>query len=127
MPENAGGMGKPIKLYRHFLNIGIWNIETGYYEMKSFWSLRDYMVRSVKGIERLINLTCISYTACRLLPYYSMDFTDYKGLSPQEVRYRLGEKIRMGIIMCSLEQIVETLKNDLPLKKVFQEFKRKCG
>lgn len=104
-----------------------WNIETGYYEMKSFWSLRDYMVRSVKGIERLINLTCISYTACRLLPYYSMDFTDYKGLSPQEVRYRLGEKIRMGIIMCSLEQIVETLKNDLPLKKVFQEFKRKCG
>lgn len=104
-----------------------WNIETGYYEMKSFWSLRDYMVRSVKGIERLINLICISYTACKLLPYYSMDFADYKGLGPQEVRYMLGEKIRMGIIMCSLEQIVETLKNDLSLKKVFQEFKRKCG
>lgn len=26
-----------------------WNIETGYYEMKSFWSFCDYMVRSVKG------------------------------------------------------------------------------
>lgn len=102
-----------------------WNIEIGYYEMKSFWSLRDYMVRSVKGIERLINLTCISYAACRLLPHYSMDFADYKGLSPQEVRYRLGEKIRMGIIMCSLEQTIETLENNLPLKKAFQEFKRK--
>lgn len=104
-----------------------WNIEIGYYEMKSFWSLRDYMVRSVKGIERLINLTCISYAACRLLPHYSMDFADYKGLSPQEVRYRLGEKIRMGIIMCSLEQTIETLENNLPLKKAFQEFKRKWG
>ena len=81
----------------------------------------------MQGIERLINLTCISYAACRLLPYYSMDFADYKCLSPQEVRYRLGEKIRMGIIMCSLEQAIETLKNDLPLKKAFQEFKRKWG
>lgn len=49
-----------------------------------------------------------------------MDFAEYKALSPQEVRYRLGEKIRMGIIMCSLERIVETLKNDLPLKKSFK-------
>ena len=104
-----------------------WNIETGYYEMKSFWSFNDYMVRSVKGIERLINLTCISYAACRLLPHCSMDFADHKGLSAQEVRYRLGEKIRMGIIMCSLEQTIETLENNLPLKKAFQEFKRKWG
>ncbi len=29
-----------------------WNIEISYYETKTFWSFRDYMVRSVEGIER---------------------------------------------------------------------------
>ena len=79
------------------------------------------MVRSVKGIERLTNLICVSYAACRLLPYYSKDFEDYKGKSPQEVRYQLGEQIR------SLEQTIKTLKNNLPIKKVFQELIHRCG
>lgn len=117
---NAWGM-LPLGLYSIR-----WGIETGYYEMKSFWSFRKYMVRSVKGMECLSNLICICYAACKLLPYYSMDFADDRGQSPQEVRYRLGEKIRMSIIMYRLEQSIETLKNDLPLKKAFQEFKRKC-
>lgn len=50
------------------------------------------MLRSVKGIERLSNLTCITYAAVHLLPYYSEEFQDYQGLSPQEIRYRIGEK-----------------------------------
>ena len=104
-----------------------WNIETSYYETKTFWSFRDYMVRSVKGIERLSNLICISYTAVRLLPYYSIEFRDYQGQSPQEIRYQLGEKIRMNIIIHSLGQTIETIKNDLPLKKAFQELMHKCG
>ena len=35
-----------------------WNIETSYYEAKTFWSFRDYMVRSVTGVincKRLLN------------------------------------------------------------------------
>lgn len=104
-----------------------WNIETSYYETKTFWSFSDYMVRSVKGIERLTNLTCISYAAVRLLPYYSSDFRDYQGQSPQEVRYQLGEKIRMNIIIDSLGQVIETIKKDLPLKKAFQELMHKYG
>lgn len=104
-----------------------WNIETSYYETKTFWSFRDYMVRSVKGIERLSNLTCISYAAMRLLPYYSREFQEYQGQSPQEIRYQLGEKIRMNIIIHSLGQTIETIKKDLPLKKAFQELMRKCG
>lgn len=104
-----------------------WGIETGYYEMKTFWSFNDYMVRSTKGIERLSNLICISYAACRLLPYYSKDFEDYKGQSTQEVRYQLGEHIRRSIIIRSLEQMIETLKNNLSLKKGFQELIHKCG
>ena len=104
-----------------------WNIETSYYETKTFWSFSDYMVRSVKGIESLTNLTCISYAAVRLLPYYSMEFQEYQGQSPQEIRYQLGEKIRMNIIIHSLGQTIETIKKGLPLKKAFQELMRKCG
>ena len=51
--------------------------------------LADYMVRSVKGIERLSNLTCISYAAVQLLPYYSSEFKEYQGQSPQKIRYQL--------------------------------------
>jgi len=80
-----------------------WNIETGYYETKTFWSFNNYMIRSAEGIERLSNLICISYGACRLLPYYSRDFEAYKGLNTQEVRYQLGEQIRRSIIIRSLE------------------------
>ena len=104
-----------------------WNIETSYYETKTFWCFCDYMVRSVEGIERLSNLTCISYAAMRLLPYYSREFQKYQGQSPQEIRYELGEKIRMNIIIHSLGQTIETIKKDLPLKKAFQELMRKCG
>lgn len=104
-----------------------WNIETSYYETKTFWSFRDYMVRSVEGIERLSNLICISYAAVRLLPYYGSEFRDYQGQSPQEIRYQLGEKIRMNLIIHSLGQTIETIKKDLPLKKAYQELMRKCG
>ena len=123
------------KIQRHnewgTLPIGVysirWNIETGYYETKIFWSFNDYMIRSVKGIERLTNLICVSYAACRLLPYYSKDFEDCKGKSPQEVRYQLGEQIRRSIIIRSLEQTVETLKNNLPIRRAFQELIHRCG
>ena len=40
-----------------------WNIETSYYEQKTFWSLCRYMVRSCKGIEMLVNLINICYCA----------------------------------------------------------------
>ena len=104
-----------------------WNIETSYYETKTFWSFCDYMIRKVQGIERLANLTCISYAAMRLLPYYSMEFQEYQGQSPQEVRYQLGERIRMNIIIDSLGQAIETIKKGLSLKTAFQELMRKCG
>ena len=85
------------------------------------------MVRSVKGIERFSNLICISYAAVRLLLYYSREFQDYQGQSPQEIRYQLGEKIRMNLIIYRLGQTIETIKKDFPLKKAFQELMCKCG
>ena len=44
------------------------NIETSYYEQKTFWSFCSYMVRIHKGIEMLVNLINISYCAMKLLP-----------------------------------------------------------
>ena len=52
-----------------------WNIETSYYEQKTFWSFCSYMVRSCKGIEMLINLINISYCAMKLLPYQDKTFS----------------------------------------------------
>ncbi|MDR2889204.1 MAG: hypothetical protein LBV33_05120 [Lachnospiraceae bacterium] len=46
-----------------------WSIEVGYYEQKSFWSLCSYMVRGGKGIEMLVILINISYSAMKILPY----------------------------------------------------------
>ena len=43
-----------------------WKIETSYYESKTFWSFEEYRVRSRKGIERLMNLECIAYSAMTL-------------------------------------------------------------
>ena len=48
---------------RLFLYSFRWNIETSYYEQKTFWSLCSYMVRSCKGIEMLVNLINICYCA----------------------------------------------------------------
>lgn len=76
----------------------------------------------MKGIERITNLLCISYTAMRLLPYYSHDFREYRGQSAQEIRYHVGEKIRMDIIISNLERSIETSKNNEAFRKAFKAF-----
>ncbi len=75
------------KIHKHeewgMLPLGLygirWNHEVSYYETKTFWCFCQYRVQSMKGIERLTNPLCISYTAMRLLPYYSNDFREYRG------------------------------------------------
>jgi len=44
-----------------------------------------------------------------------------------EPEKQADEKIRMNLIIHSLGQTIETIKKDLPLKKVYQELMRKCG
>jgi hypothetical protein len=46
---------------------------------------------------------------------------------PQEIRYQLGEKIRMNIIIRSLGHAIETIKKDIPRKEAFQELMRRYG
>ena len=61
-PLNQTGSDR-MKYIPLFLYSFRWNIETSYYEQKTFWSLCSYMVRSCKGIEMLVNLINICYCA----------------------------------------------------------------
>ena len=61
-PLNQTGSDR-MKYIPLFLYSFRWNIETSYYEQKTFWSLCRYMVRSCKGIEMLVNLINICYCA----------------------------------------------------------------
>ena len=76
-----------------------WNIETSYYEQKTFWSLCSYMVRSCKGIEMLVNLINICYCAMKILPYQDEQFSEYRTKSVQEFRFELSQGIRSQIFL----------------------------
>ncbi len=104
-----------------------WKIETSYYETKKFWSFSNYMVRSIHGIENLSNLVCISYASVCLLPYYEKGFEGLRGMSPQEVRFQLGEKIRMNLIVASLGQMLEKVKNNGPIQEALKNYARMNG
>ena len=87
----------PLSLY----NIR-WNIEVGYYEHKTFWSLERYMLRRKCGIERLLNLICIAHASMRLLPYVDARFAKFKDCSPQEVRMAISKQIQDELFLSRL-------------------------
>ena len=87
----------PLSLY----NIR-WNIEVGYYEHKTFWSLGRYMLRRKCGIERLLNLICIAHASMRLLPYVDARFARFKDFSPQEVRMAISKQIQDELFLSRL-------------------------
>ena len=87
-----------------------WNIETSYYEQKTFWSFCNYMVRSCKGIEMLVNLINISYCAMKILPYQNEHFSEYRTKSVQEFRFELSQGIRSQIFCHFREKYRNTYK-----------------
>ena len=95
-----------------FLYAFRWNIEVGYYEQKTFWSLCSYMVRSCKGIEMLVNLINIAYCAMKLLPYQDEAFAEYRTKSVQEFRFALSEQIRKQVFYTNFVYNIEnTIKS----------------
>lgn len=68
-PAHTGCRGRPAKHRKRLY------VETSYYEQKTFWSFCNYMVRSCKGIEMLVNLINISYCAMKILPYQKSNWT----------------------------------------------------
>ncbi|MDO4339067.1 MAG: transposase [Eubacteriales bacterium] len=99
-----------------------WNIEISYYEGKTFWSMEEYRVRSKEGIERLVNLISLSYSAMTLLPYSDESFSGYQSASAQEPRYEIGQQIQSEIILCSFGSFLETIKNCSALIKVVEDY-----
>ena len=92
-----------------FLYAFRWNIEVGYYEQKTFWSLCSYMVRSRKGIEMLVNLINIAYCAMKLLPYQDEAFSKYRKESVQDFRFALSERIRQEVFFATFVKKSENI------------------
>ena len=98
-----------------------WNIETSYYEQKTFWSLCSYMVRSCKGIEMLVNLINICYCAMKILPYQDEQFSEYRTKSVQEFRFELSQGIRNQIFLTNFVRNIEThIKSNVIIKALKQ-------
>ena len=97
-----------------------WNIEVSYYEGKTFWSLEEYRIRNREGIERLINLLAVSYSAMTLLPYSDETFSSYQSFSAQETRFEIGQQIQANIIFNSFVESLETVKKARALVKLLE-------
>lgn len=85
-----------------------WNIEISYYEQKTFWSLCSYMVRSCKGIEMMVNLINVAYSAMKILPYEDERFSDYRDKSVQDFRFALSEGIRQQVFFATFVKNIES-------------------
>lgn len=99
-----------------------WSIEVSYYEQKSFWSLCSYMVRHLQGIEMLVNLINLAYSATKLLPYVDTNFSVYQTQSSQEFRFTLSEQIREQVIFSNFAQ---SLENGIKLKAIMNLLRQK--
>lgn len=99
-----------------------WDIEVSYYESKTFWLLEEYRVRSREGIERLVNLECMAYSAMTLLPYSDDTFSCYRSASAQETRFGIGQQIQASIIFSSFVGKLETVKNSCHLIKIIERY-----
>ena len=81
-PAHTGRRGRPAKHGKRL------SVETSYYEQKTFWPFCNYMVRSCKGIEMLVNLINISYCAMKILPYQKNNWTSiFRQISPSFNHY----------------------------------------
>lgn len=99
-----------------------WDIEIPYYESKTFWSLEEYRVRSREGIERLVNLKNIAYSAMTLLPYSDRFFSCYQSASAQETRFGIGQQIQASIIFSSFVEKIETVKKSCYVIKIIENY-----
>lgn len=125
-PLNQTGSGwmKYIPLFCYGFR---WNIEISYYEQKTFWSLCSYMVRSRKGIEMLVNLINITYSAMKILPYQDEAFSKYREESVQEFRFFLSEQIRQQVFFATFVQnTVTSIKSQGIIKALKQLVQQQC-
>ena len=85
-----------------------WNIEVLFYELKSFWSFGNYMLRSKQGIENFINIISVSYACAKLIPFADDFFSDFSHFSTQTTKYAFGEAIRKELFFTHFVDFLET-------------------
>lgn len=98
-----------------------WVIETSYLELKTFWSFREYKVRSKAGIERLLNLQSLVYSVLSLLPSLGDEFVSLEKQSMQERRWQVEQLLSRQIFLETLARRLETDENQLPFLKLCRE------
>ena len=79
----------PLRLYSFR-----WNIETLFFELKSFWSFGLYMLRSKNGVENFVNIISLVYSCAKILPLSDSAFSSLIDSSPQVSKYAIGDRIR---------------------------------
>jgi hypothetical protein len=85
-----------------------WNIEVMFYELKTFWSLGNYMLRSKIGVENFVNLLSLSYACVNLIPFEDPFFADLAEFSSQTNKYAFGEAIRKELFFTQFVDFLET-------------------
>ncbi len=98
-----------------------WNIEVGYYEQKTFWSLCNYMVRSKRAIELVVNLINIAYCSMKILPYKDSFFNAHRNESVQEFRFCLSKSIKEQIFITGFVNFVESSNNSKDILELLKE------
>lgn len=99
-----------------------WDIEVIFYELKTFWSFGNYMVRTEKGIETYINILGLVYTFTKILPFWAEEFSELKSSSAQEIKSQLALYIREELILDSFVSKLESTKIYSALKKSLYYF-----
>jgi len=79
-----------------------------FYELKSFWSFGNCMLRSKLGIESFINIISISYAGAKSIPFADHFFSDFSDLSSQTTKYAFGEAIRKKLFLAQFMDFLET-------------------
>jgi len=84
-----------------------WNIEVLFYELKTFWSFGNYMLRSKNGIDNFVNLLAVSYACAKCIPFSDSVFSDFAHFSTQTTKYALGEAIRKELFFTQFVDFAE--------------------
>ena len=102
-------------------------IETTFLEQKAYWGLCDYMLRSVHGIETLVNLQSIAYAALALIPWLDPKFACLQDQSIQERRYEVGRLVDRQVFLANFGRKLEIDENSKELAEAIKEHGLKEG
>ncbi len=124
--ETAKATGRHVPAVQCFCTYTLrWGIEVGFLEQKAYWGFSDYMLRSVTGIERLVNLQSISYAVLSMLPWADPTYEYLRGYSVQERRYEIGRLIDQQMFFAQLAKCLEGEENQPELAKICATIARK--